>query len=52
MLCYSECTCSGVCCVTASVPVVGCRVCYSECTCSGVCCVTMSVPVVRCVVLQ
>ena len=51
MLCCSECTCSGVCCVTVSVPVVEC-LCYSECTCSGVCCVTVSVPVVGCVVLQ
>ena len=56
MLCYSECTCSGVCGVTVSVPVVG-VLCCSECTCSGVCCVTVSapvvsVPVVECVVLQ
>ena len=63
MWCYSECTCSGVCGVTVSVPVVGCVVlqwvylywgvlCYSECTYSGVCGVTASVPVVGCVVLQ
>ena len=51
MLCYSECTCSGVWGVTVSVPVVEC-LCYSECTCSGVCCVAVSVLVVECVVLQ